>query len=41
MKRNFEQFRPVEFKGKGEAYLYPLIKELAVKIIKLQEQFIG
>ena len=40
MKKNFEQFRPVEYKGKGEAYLYPLIKELAENITKLQEHFI-
>ena len=41
MKKYFEEFRPVEYKGKGEAYLYPLIKELAEKITKIEHQFIG
>ncbi len=41
MKKYFEQFRPKEFESKGEALLYPIIKELAKKITLLEKKYIG
>ena len=36
MKKQFEQFRPKEFTGSGDNFLFPLISELS-KVISLQE----
>ena len=39
MKKQFEKFRPIGFKGNGDIHLYPLIIKLSKDISKLEEQY--
>jgi hypothetical protein len=39
MKKQFEQFRPKEFTGNGDKYLFPLISELSKVISHLEKQY--
>lgn len=39
MKKQFEQFRPKEFTGSGDKYLFPLIGELSKVISRLEKQY--
>jgi len=39
MKKQFEQFRPKEFTGSGDKYLFPLISELSNVISRLENKY--
>jgi len=39
MKEQFVHFRPKDFTGRGDKYLYPLTVELAEEIIKLEKKY--
>ena len=39
MKKQFEQFRPKEFTGNGDKYLFPLISELSKEISHLEKGY--
>jgi hypothetical protein len=39
MKEQFEHFRPKDFTGSGDKYLYPLIIELGEEIVKLEKKY--
>jgi len=39
MKKQFEQFRPKEFTGSGDKYLYPMISELSKVILHLEKSY--
>jgi len=39
MKKQFEQFRPKEFTGNGDKYLFPLISELSKVILHLEKGY--